>query len=56
MHQHPLADKHPLADTHPQDVTDQSGPGQDFNNNRIMDFQKVQESAGQDGVWVHAVA
>ena len=35
--------QHPLADMHPQDVTDQVWPGQDFNNNRIKDFQKVQD-------------
>lgn len=33
MHQHPLADLHPTG------VEDNIWPGQDFNNNRIMDFQ-----------------
>jgi len=35
--------QHPLADAHPQDVTEEIFPGQDFNNNRIMDFQNVQD-------------
>ncbi|KAA8910585.1 hypothetical protein FN846DRAFT_524598 [Sphaerosporella brunnea] len=33
--------QHPLADTHPSNVGEEIWPGQDFNNNRIMDFQKV---------------
>jgi len=35
--------QHPLADTHPERVAAQVWPGQDFNNNRIMDFQNVQD-------------
>lgn len=31
--------QHPLADLHPTGVEDNVWPGQDFNNNRIMDFQ-----------------
>lgn len=38
--------QHPLADIHPTDVRDEIWPGQDFNNNRIMDFQNV--SSWQD--------
>ena len=34
--------QHPLADIHPTDVRDEVWPGQDFNNNRIMDFQNVE--------------
>lgn len=32
---------HPLADCHPEGVTEEVWPGQDFNNNRVMDFHKV---------------
>ncbi|KAM0455617.1 hypothetical protein ACHAPV_007694 [Trichoderma viride] len=34
---------HPLSDVHPDDVTAEIWPGQDFNNNRVMDFKKVQD-------------
>ncbi|KAF5503442.1 Phospholipase D1 [Colletotrichum fructicola] len=34
---------HPLADVHPEGVQNEVWPGQDFNNNRIMDFQNVQD-------------
>jgi phospholipase D1/2 len=34
---------HPLADVHPEGVSEEIWPGQDFNNNRVMDFQKVQD-------------
>ncbi|KAK1531639.1 hypothetical protein CPAR01_11288 [Colletotrichum paranaense] len=34
---------HPLADAHPEGVHNEVWPGQDFNNNRIMDFQNVQD-------------
>ncbi|OAA68280.1 phospholipase [Niveomyces insectorum RCEF 264] len=34
---------HALADVHPEGVTNEIWPGQDFNNNRIMDFQNVQD-------------
>ncbi|KXH66563.1 hypothetical protein CSAL01_10737 [Colletotrichum salicis] len=34
---------HPLADAHPEGVQNEVWPGQDFNNNRIMDFQNVQD-------------
>ncbi|KAM3545381.1 hypothetical protein ARSEF1564_001694 [Beauveria bassiana] len=37
------ANHHPLADVHPEGVTEEIWPGQDFNNNRVMDFQKVQD-------------
>ncbi|PNY23973.1 Phospholipase D1 [Tolypocladium capitatum] len=37
------ARQHPLSDVHPEDVSDEIWPGQDFNNGRIMDFQKVQD-------------
>ena len=35
--------QHPLADVHPQGVQHEIFPGQDFNNNRIMDFQSVND-------------
>lgn len=31
--------QHPLADLHPTGIQDNIFPGQDFNNNRIMDFK-----------------
>lgn len=34
---------HPLADVHPAGVHDEIWPGQDYNNNRIMDFKKVED-------------
>ena len=34
---------HPLADAHPSGVQNEIWPGQDFNNNRIMDFHSVDE-------------
>jgi hypothetical protein len=37
------ANQHPLADVHPAGLRDDIFPGQDFNNNRIMDFQGVQD-------------
>jgi phospholipase D1/2 len=33
--------QHPLADVHPEGVATEVWPGQDFNNNRVMDFQSV---------------
>jgi phospholipase D1/2 len=33
--------QHPLADAHPSGVHNQIFPGQDFNNNRILDFEGV---------------
>jgi phospholipase D1/2 len=33
--------QHPLADVHPEGVAEEIWPGQDFNNNRVMDFQSV---------------
>ena len=33
--------QHPLSDVHPAGVSNEIFPGQDFNNNRIMDFQTV---------------
>ena len=35
--------QHPCADVHPKGVKHEMFPGQDFNNNRIMDFQKVDD-------------
>ncbi|THC92953.1 hypothetical protein EYZ11_007571 [Aspergillus tanneri] len=35
------ANQHPLADVHPSNFKDEVFPGQEFNNNRIMDFQSV---------------
>ena len=35
--------QHPLADVHPSGVQNEMFPGQDFNNNRIMDFQTVDD-------------
>ena len=35
--------QHPLADVHPTGVRNEMWPGQDFNNNRIMDFQTVSD-------------
>jgi phospholipase D1/2 len=35
--------QHPLADVHPEGVATEIWPGQDFNNNRVMDFQSVQD-------------
>lgn len=34
--------QHPLSDVHPAGVKYEIFPGQDFNNNRIMDFQSVE--------------
>lgn len=35
--------QHSLADMHPEGVDNEIWPGQDFNNNRVMDFQNVQD-------------
>ena len=35
--------QHPLSDAHPAGVENEIFPGQDFNNNRIMDFQSVDD-------------
>ncbi|KAI9691964.1 MAG: hypothetical protein M1820_009642 [Bogoriella megaspora] len=35
--------QHPLSDVHPAGVQHEVFPGQDFNNNRIMDFQSVED-------------
>ncbi|KAL9008246.1 MAG: hypothetical protein Q9173_006614 [Seirophora scorigena] len=35
--------QHPLADVHPAGVQNEIFPGQDFNNNRIMDFKTVED-------------
>lgn len=35
--------QHPLADAHPSGVQNEIFPGQDFNNNRILDFQNVED-------------
>lgn len=37
------ARQHPLSDVHPEGVSEEMWPGQDFNNNRIKDFQNVQD-------------
>lgn len=34
---------HALADVHPSGIQDEIFPGQDFNNNRILDFQSVED-------------
>ncbi|KAI6369763.1 hypothetical protein MCOR25_004390 [Pyricularia grisea] len=35
--------QHALADAHPEGVANEVWPGQDFNNNRIMDFKNVDD-------------
>jgi len=35
--------QHTLSDVHPEGVVNEVWPGQDFNNNRIMDFKNVQD-------------
>ncbi|KAK5721317.1 hypothetical protein LTR17_014687 [Elasticomyces elasticus] len=35
--------QHPLSDAHPAGVENEVFPGQDFNNNRIMDFKGVED-------------
>lgn len=35
--------QHPLSDVHPAGVVNEIFPGQDFNNNRILDFQTVDD-------------
>lgn len=35
--------QHQLSDLHPEGVQNEIWPGQDFNNNRIMDFQNVND-------------
>lgn len=35
--------QHPCADAHPAGVANEIFPGQDFNNNRILDFQTVED-------------
>ena len=35
--------QHPLSDVHPAGVQNEVFPGQDFNNNRIMDFKTVED-------------
>ena len=40
--------QHLLADVHPSGVQNEVFPGQDFNNNRIMDFQTVQDWANNE--------
>ncbi|PFH62692.1 hypothetical protein XA68_12370 [Ophiocordyceps unilateralis] len=37
------ARQHPLSDVHPEGISEEVWPGQDFNNNRIMDFKKVED-------------
>ena len=40
--------QHLLADVHPSGVQNEIFPGQDFNNNRIMDFQTVEHWANNE--------
>ena len=40
--------QHLLADVHPSGVQNEVFPGQDFNNNRIMDFQTVEDWANNE--------
>ncbi len=35
--------QHMLSDVHPEGVADEVWPGQDFNNNRVMDFKNVKD-------------
>ncbi|KAJ8132915.1 hypothetical protein O1611_g711 [Lasiodiplodia mahajangana] len=35
--------QHALSDVHPEGVANEVWPGQDFNNNRVMDFKNVQD-------------
>jgi phospholipase D1/2 len=35
--------QHPLSDVHPEGVEQEVWPGQDFNNNRVMDFKNVDD-------------
>ncbi|KAF2861579.1 phospholipase D/nuclease [Piedraia hortae CBS 480.64] len=35
--------QHPLSDAHPNDIASEVWTGQDFNNNRIMDFKTVDD-------------
>ncbi|KAK1831867.1 phospholipase D1 [Podospora conica] len=37
------AHQHALSDVHPEGVENEVWPGQDFNNNRVMDFKNVQD-------------
>jgi phospholipase D1/2 len=38
--------QHPLSDIHPVGVAEEIWPGQDFNNNRVMDFKDVNDWQG----------
>ena len=42
------ANQHPLADAHPSNFKNDIFPGQEFNNNRIMDFQSVEQWQGNE--------
>ena len=42
------AHQHPLADAHPSNFKNDIFPGQEFNNNRIMDFQSVEQWQGNE--------
>ncbi len=35
--------QHPMADAHPEGIANEIFPGQDFNNNRILDFKSVDD-------------
>jgi phospholipase D1/2 len=37
------AHQHTLSDVHPEGVANEVWPGQDFNNNRVMDFKNVKD-------------
>ncbi|CAH0059635.1 unnamed protein product [Clonostachys solani] len=37
------AHHHPLSDVHPEGISEETWPGQDFNNNRVMDFKQVDD-------------
>ncbi|KAK3317992.1 hypothetical protein B0H66DRAFT_555933 [Apodospora peruviana] len=37
------AHQHALSDVHPEGVANEVWPGQDFNNNRVMDFKNVKD-------------
>ncbi|KAI5301290.1 hypothetical protein KEM55_006093 [Ascosphaera atra] len=39
---------HALSDVHPTEVREEIWPGQDFNNNRIMDFHSVEDWAANE--------
>ncbi|KAF4125264.1 phospholipase D1/2 [Geosmithia morbida] len=40
--------QHPLSDVHPEGASNEIWPGQDFNNNRVLDFQRVEQWADNE--------